>query len=192
MTTKCKKHGSGPREQPLDSTERCPACHTERLKVADGRATYTYPPGYERKRASGPLILRMTKDRPPGEAFVFCFEGQLHAQSEPIFDGFVICAAGPCACGGQPDKCPHRNPRLLHTIADHDHEKCMQTARQLVAQADSLPSVTHRADGSITIVERMLIGEELVPHARRALESKRSELLPKPRSTDAFSGLSVF
>jgi hypothetical protein len=171
MTGACKKHRWRPlRDQPTDTTDICPICQTERHKDADERTTYHYPPGYERKRGHGPIIFRITKDKPPGEAFVFCFEGQLHAQSAPIFgNSVVMCAAGPCECNGDPAKCRYHNPRLLHTIADHDHEKCLNTARQLVAEADSLPSVTRDANGNVTIVERMLIGEELVPHARQAV-----------------------
>jgi hypothetical protein len=78
-----------------------------------------------------------------------------------------MCAAGPCECGGDLDKCPHRDPRYLHTIRDHD--RCLATSRQLVAEADSLPRVKQDEHGNVTIVECMLLGEELVPHARRAV-----------------------
>lgn len=89
-------------------------------------------------------------------------------------DGFITCAADPCECGGNPDQCPYRDPRHLHTIRDHDHERCLKTARSLVTEADSLPRVSQDEKGNVTIVECMLLGEELVPHARRAIEAARS------------------
>lgn len=174
MAAKCRKHRWRPlREQPTDTADTCPTCQTERYKDREGRATYRYPPGYERQRVSKPIIVRITKDKPPGEAFIFCFEGQLHAQSEPIpvMGGFIMCAAGPCACGGDRDQCRHRGSRHLHTIRDHDHQRCLETARSLVAEAESLPRVSQDANGNVTIVECMLLGEELVPHARRAIEA---------------------
>lgn len=178
MTAACKKHRWCPlRDQPTDTTDTCPTCQTERYKDPEGRTTYRYPPRYERKRrGGGPIILRITKDKPLGKAFVFCFEGQLHAQSEeiPVMGGFIMCAAGPCKCGGNPDQCPYRDPRHMHTIRDHDHERCLETARSLVTEAESLPRVSQDEKGNVTIVECMLLGEELVPHARRAIEAAGS------------------
>ncbi len=115
--------------------------------------------------------MRITKSKPPGEAFIFCFEGHLHAQTEsiPVVGGVVMCAAGSCECGGDPDKCPYHNPRMLHTIRDHDHERCLETASGLVAEFESLPRVTRDENGNVTIVECMLLGVELVRHAQRAV-----------------------
>ena len=175
MTAACKKHRWRPlRDQPTDTTDTCPTCGTERLKSEGGHVSYEYPPGYERKRREPqPIVLRITKDKPPGKAFIFCFEGQLHAQSEPIpvMGGFIMCAADPCECDGDPAKCPYGNQRPVHTIRDHDHERCLETARSLVAEAESLPRVSQDEKGNVTIVECMLLGEELIPHARRAIEA---------------------
>lgn len=54
--------------QPADGhDEYRSTCQTERYKNQEGRATYRYRPGYERKRrGGGPIIIRVTKDRPLG------------------------------------------------------------------------------------------------------------------------------
>jgi hypothetical protein len=77
-----------------------------------------------------------------------------------------MCTAGPCECG-DPAKYPYGSQWPVHTICDHD--RCLEIARQLIAEPDPLSGVDQDANGYVTIVECMLLGGGLVPHARQVV-----------------------